>query len=145
MRTLFIIITNLILLNSCWTKHSTTNSSIILEINKQSSLDSVDKTKIEITPKKKFWGYIKRVEVIRDQFWIKNISNVDFKIVAIKSPCDCVNIDYVGDIIRPCDSLVVKYSIRVRKNETMVKQAIIVIGNCEYGNQTFYTEAYINP
>ena len=145
MKIILVIITIIFIFTSCWTKQNPIDSILMSKIEKQAALDSLNKTSIELFPRKKYLGHIERRKTIEDQFWIKNIGKIDFNIISIESPCDCVEIKFVGDIIRPNDSLLINYSIRIDNNENEVKQAIIVIGNCDYGNQTFYTEAFIIP
>jgi len=145
MKFIFVIVTSIAIFSSCWTKQNPIDSSLLSKIEEQAALDSIYKTTIELSPKKNFLGHIEREKTIEGQFWIKNIGNIDFNIISIESPCDCVDIKFIGDVVSPNDSLLVNYCIRIYENENEVKQAIIVIGNCNFGNQTFYTEAFINP
>jgi len=107
MRKIIIIVITIFFLTSCWTRHNPIDSNLLSMIEQQAALDSTKKTTIEISPKKKFMGRVERTKTIDDHFWIKNTGNIDFNIIAIVSPCNCVAIKFIDNIIKPNDSLIV--------------------------------------
>lgn len=113
-------------------------------IKAEASLDSNLKTTIEITPKKYFFGSIRPSTSINGFFIIKNTGKINFNILSIKSNCDCIKTKY-SDVkfIKPNDSLKIEYKMNIAGQKGQISNSIIVIGNCQYGNQTYYFEGTI--
>ncbi len=140
----YLIIT--VLLCSCWSERTKPDSEFMKLIELQASLDSSQKTTIRIAPKKVNLGVINRTKKIAGSFWIKNIGDIDFNILELRSNCDCCKIEFNdSNTIKANDSLEVKYTIKIRNNDDYISQSIVVIGNCQFGNQTFLIQAFINP
>ena len=74
---------------------------------------------------------------------MKNTGNKKFQIVTIQSNCYCIQTEYYGKEILPGDSLVVKYKVNVKNQKGFIQNSIIAIGNCPFGNQTFYIDGSI--
>jgi hypothetical protein len=113
-------------------------------IKAQAALDSSLKTTIEIVPKKYYFGAIKQSNSLNGYFFIKNTGNINFNIVSIKSNCDCIKTSYAETkFIKPNDSLKVEYQMNIADQKGQINNSIIAIGNCQFGNQTYYFEGSI--
>lgn len=112
-------------------------------IKQQAALDSSLQTSIQIIPNKKDFGKKKKSEKLKGFFFIKNTGSINFHPVSIKSNCDCIITDYEAKQIKPNDSLKVNYEIDAKNQSGYTSNSIIAIGNCKFGNQTFYIEGII--
>lgn len=113
-------------------------------IKEQAALDSSLKTTIEIVPKKYYFGGIKQSISLSGYFFIKNTGKINFNIVSIKSNCDCIKTSYTETkFIKPYDSLKVEYQMNIADQKGQINNSIIAIGNCQFGNQTYYFEGSI--
>ncbi len=129
---------------SCHTETKKTSYNIITSIKEQNSIDSSLKTTIVISPKKYFYKTSKNTKKVEGQFFIRNTGRIDFNIVAITSNCICIKTTYKNvKVIPPGDSLIVKYEMKIIDPERDLKNSIIAIGNCQFGNQTYYFEGSI--
>jgi Protein of unknown function (DUF1573) len=129
---------------SCHTETKIPSYNIITSIREQNSIDSSLKTTIVISPKKYFYKTTKNTNKVEGQFSIKNTGRIDFNIVAITSNCDCIKTTYKDvKVIPPGDSLTIKYEMTIINSERDLKNSIIAIGNCQFGNQTYYFEGSI--
>jgi hypothetical protein len=141
MNRLLTIILVTFLLTSCYTETKKPNYKFMNKVKQQSLLDSSLRTTISITPKKYYLGELKVTEKLEGSFSIKNTGTIDFQIVDIKSNCDCIKTTYPNiKIIRPNDSILVKYEMNTKGIKGAFQNSIIAIGNCQYGNQTYYFE-----
>jgi hypothetical protein len=140
-----LIIVVLLCCYSCWSEGSRPNLKFVKLIEQQAALDSCHKTTIILEPKKVNLGPINKTRKIEGDFWIKNTGTIDFHLSSISTDCDCCTTQS-GNInsIKPNDSLKVKYSIDIQNVEKNISHAFAVIGNCQYGNQTFLIQAFIN-
>ena len=128
-------------LTSCYTETKKPDYKFMNKVKQQSLLDSSLRTTISITPKKYYFGNLQNVEKLKGSFYIKNTGKIDFKIVDIKSNCNCIKTTYPDiKIIQPYDSILVKYEINTKDQKGAFQNSIIAIGNCQYGNQTYYFE-----
>lgn len=128
-------------MTSCYTETKKPDYKFMNKIKQQSYLDSSSKTTISINPKKYYFGRVKSASILRDSFFIKNIGPIDFNIVDIKSNCDCIETIYrATKVIHPNDSLLIKYEMNTKNLNGSFQNSIIAIGNCQYGNQTYYFE-----
>lgn len=110
-------------------------------VREQSSLDSTQKTKITLSPKEYYFGKVKTTNELKGYFIVKNTGPIDFNIISIKSNCDCIQTIYADrKIIHPNDSLDVKYIMNAQNLSGLFQNSIVVIGNCQSGNQTYYFE-----
>ncbi len=134
----------LIFLNSCYTETKKPDYKFMNTIKQQASLDSSLKTNIELIPKKYYFGKKMNSEKLKGFFYIKNIGNINFNIISIKSNCDCIITEY-GEAkkIAANDSLKVNYEVNIKNQKGFKSNSIIAIGNCQFGNQTFYLEGTI--
>ena len=133
------------LITSCWSENSKPDTEFMKKIEFQSSLDSSLKTTIELSPKKVNLGSISRNRIVNGSFLIKNKGDKDFNILEIKPNCDCIKIKYTNIlIIKSNDSLLVNYSLDIHNYDRFISESIVVIGNCQFGNQTFIIQAFIN-
>lgn len=133
-----------IILSSCYTKQNKPDYDFMKKIKELELLDSNQKTKILISPKKYYFGKLNPTNIIKGSFYIKNIGQRDFNYVSIKSNCNCIKTTY-QDIkaIHPNDSLLINYEMNTKKTKGLFQNTIIAIGNCQFGNQTFYFEGNI--
>jgi Protein of unknown function (DUF1573) len=128
----------------CYTETKKPDYQFMKSVKQQSQLDSSKKTTIEITPKKYFFGKKKHDEDFTGFFWIKNKGSINFNIVSIESNCDCIKTEYTQtDFIPPGDSLKISYQLNIQNQRGLISNSIIAVGNCQYGNQTFYLEGSI--
>ena len=133
------------LITSCWHEQSKPDTVFMKTIEQYSTLDSSLKTIIELRPRKVNLGTISRNKIIEGSFSIINKGNKNFNIFEIKPNCDCLSLSYNDTkIIRPHDSLLVKYVLDVHSYYKLISQSIVVIGNCQFGNQTFIIQAFVN-
>jgi hypothetical protein len=113
-------------------------------IKTQSELESSLKTTIEVVPKEYHFGDIKKSNSLKGYFFIKNTGKINFNIVSIKSNCDCIKTNYtVTKFIKPNDSLKIEYQMNITDRKGQISSSIIAIGNCQFGNQTYYFEGSI--
>ena len=133
----------LILLSSCYTKRTSPDYDFMQKIAAQAALDAELKTTIEMLPKKYFFGKTSQPSFLKGSFTIKNTGDKNFQIVTIQSNCSCIQTEYNGKEILPGDSLEVKYKVNVKNQKGFIQNSIIAIGNCPFGNQTFYIEGCI--
>ncbi|MEO7044122.1 MAG: DUF1573 domain-containing protein [Ferruginibacter sp.] len=130
-----------LLFASCYTKTKKPDYKFMNLVRQQASLDSIQRTKISLSPKQYYFGKLKTTNELKGHFIIKNIGSIDFNINSIKSNCDCIQTIYSGTkIICPNDSLEVKYILNNKGLSGRFQNSIVVIGNCQYGNQTYYFE-----
>jgi len=114
-------------------------------LNQQSALNDSVKTKIILIPKKLYFGVLAPVKAIEGSFYVKNIGKRDFNIKEIISTCECVTTKHINsDVIHPNDSLKVNYQINTENVQGPFSNAIITIGNCEHGNETYFFEGSIH-
>jgi hypothetical protein len=132
------------LLTSCYTETQPPDYKLMKSIHLQAALDSSLKTTIELQPKKYFFGERRNIKTFTGSFVIKNKGPQPFKIAGIQSNCDCIFTRYDKNEIAPADSLKVSYEIDVRNSHGLIRNSIIAIGNCQFGNQTFYLEGNIS-
>lgn len=141
MNKLFSLMFIAIFLTSCYTETKKPDYKFMNKIKEQSSLDSSLKTTISLTPKKYYFGKIKKTNKLDGSFYIKNFGKIDFDIVSIKSNCDCIKVVYNDTkVIHPNDSLIIKYEMTTKNMTGVFQNTIIAIGNCQNGNQTYYFE-----
>lgn len=133
------------ILVSCWSEKSKPDTNFMNLVKQQSSLDSILKTKILIYPKKVELGTIQATKKIEGNFWIKNIGGIDFNLVNLWTDCDCCKTEPITQkTICPQDSLNIRYSIDIQNGEKYISHAIVAVGNCQFGNQTYTIQAFIN-
>ena len=133
-----------LLFTSCYTKTKRPNYRFMNLIKQQASLDSARKTKISLSPERYYFGNLKSSDQLKGHFTVRNNGSTDFNIISIKSNCDCIQTTYSDEkIIRPNDSMEVKYIMDIKNTRGQFQSSIIVIGNCQYGNQTYYFEGTI--
>ncbi len=143
MSRLFSVIAMTFLLTSCYTETKKPDYKFMNQIKEQSFLDSSLKTTISLTPKKYYFGKVKNTDKLEGSFYIKNLGQIDFNIVSIKSNCDCIKTMYTDTkTIHPNDSLLIKYQMITKNLKTSFQNSIIAIGNCQNGNQTYYLEGF---
>ena len=141
MRQIFILLLVTTCIISCYTETKKPDYKFMNKVKEQSLLDSSLKTTISITPKKFYFGNLKATDKLNGSFYIKNIGKIDFQIVGINSNCDCIKTTYNDiKVIRPYDSLLIKYEMATKNLKGSFQNSIITIGNCQYGNQTYYFE-----
>ena len=71
-------------------------------------------------------------------FYIKNTGKRRFNLLSLKSNCGCLSLNYHSKEIQPNDSLKVVYVMNVGNKTGLISNSIVAIGNCQFGNQTFY-------
>ncbi len=133
----------LILFISCYTKTKKPDYDFMNQIKQQAALDSTLKTQVELKPAKYFFGTKKNTERLSGFFYIKNVGNHIFNPISIQSNCDCIAVHYMSKAIMPNDSLKVTYEVAIKTRTGFISHSIVAIGNCQYGNQTFYLEGTI--
>lgn len=111
-------------------------------IRQQASLNTSLKTTIEI-PRKYDFGKKKFFEKLPGTFYIINIGRTNFIPISIKSNCDCIVTKYEVKAIEPNDSLKVEYEINTTSQAGCISNTIVAIGNCQFGNQTYFVEGTI--
>ena len=112
-------------------------------VKQQAALGPTKRTTIEIIPKRNYFGYKKNSEKLKGFFYIKNVGKINFKLIAIRPDCDCIVTDYNPKNILPNDSIKISYEINVKNKQGLISNSIVAIGNCQFGNQTFYLEGII--
>jgi len=138
-----IILGFLTIFTSCYTETKKPDYKFMNTIKTQATLDSTLKTTIEIIPKKYYFGSIKQSNSINGHFFIKNTGQINFNIISIKSNCNCIKTNYAEmKFIKPNDSLKVEYQMNVTDVKGQINTSIIAIGNCQFGNQTYYLEGF---
>lgn len=144
MNKLILFLTVSILATACYTETKKPDYKFMNTVKRQALLDTSLKTTILITPKKYYYGGIPTAKKLEGSFYVKNIGNKDFNIISIKSNCDCIKTSYPDmKIIHPNDSLKINYEMNATNIKGVFKNSIIAIGNCQYGNQTYYFEGTI--
>lgn len=133
----------LVLFISCYTKNKKPDYDFMNKIKEQAGLDSTLKTQVELRPAKYFFGTKKNSEQLSGFFYIKNVGDNIFNPISIQSNCDCVAVDYIPKAIMPNDSLKVTYKMAIKNRTGFISNTIVAIGNCQFGNQTFYLEGTI--
>lgn len=128
---------------SCYTETKKPDYHFMNIIKQQADLAPTLKTQIELRPAKYFFGTKKNSERITGFFYIKNAGDNIFNAISIQSNCDCITVDYPSKEILPNDSIQVKYEVNIKNSAGLISNSIVVIGNCQYGNQTFYLEGTI--
>lgn len=131
-------------LMACYTQTSKPDYIFMNMIKQQSTLDSNKRTTIEINPKKFYFGNLKSGDKLKGFFYIRNTGNLDFNLLAIRPDCACVKISPVITAIVPGDSLKINYELDLTSELGLISHSIVVIGNCSFGNQTFFMEGIIN-
>jgi len=141
MKHLFLLLTVSTCITPCYTETKKPDYNFMKQVKQQSLLDSSLRTTISINPKKYYFGKVKSAVNLKDSFFIKNLGKIDFQIVDIKSNCDCIKTMYTDTkVIHPNDSLLVRYEMITKDLKGTFQNSIIAIGNCQYGNQTYYFE-----
>ena len=130
-------------LMSCYTKTSKPDYNFMNSIKQQARLDSTIRTTIEISPKKYYFGIRKNSEKLKGFFYIRNTGNYKFNMLAIRADCACIKIGSSLNFIKPGDSLKVIYEVDFTNMRGATSHTIVAIGNCAFGNQTFYMEGTI--
>jgi len=126
---------------SCYTETKKPNYKFMNKVKEQSLLDSSLRTTISINPRKFNFGNLKQTDKLNGSFYIKNTGKIDFQFIDIKSNCECIKTTYNDTkFIRPNDSLLIKYEMTTKKLKGSFQNTIIALGNCQYGNQTYYFE-----
>ena len=139
MNKLFSLILIMFFLASCYTETKKPDYKFMNKVKQQSLLDSSLKTTISINPKKYHFGKLNSAEKLRGSFYITNTGKIDFQIVDIKSNCDCITATYSDiKLIHPSDSILVNCVMNTKDLKGVFQNSIIAVGNCQYGNQTYY-------
>lgn len=112
-------------------------------VKQQAELAPTLKTQIELKPAKYFFGSMKNSERLTGFFFIKNTGDNIFNPISIQSNCTCITVDYPSKEILTNDSMMVKYEVNIKNTTGLISNSIVTIGNCQYGNQTFYLEGTI--
>ncbi len=128
---------------SCYTELKKPDYDFMKRIKEQAGLAPTLKTQIELKPATYFFGEKKNSEHPTGFFYIKNIGKTIFSPVSIQSNCNCIIVDYPSKEILPNDSMMVMYEVNIKNSSGLISNSIVVIGNCQYGNQTFYLEGTI--
>lgn len=129
--------------SSCYTKTKKPDYAFMELIKQQAAIDSGKRTIIEITPRKYYFGSRKKSEKLQGFFYIKNKGKMNFRILAIRPDCDCIITDFQTKNIAPNDSLKINYVVDISNRLGFISNSIVAIGNCQFGNQTFYMEGTI--
>ena len=130
-------------LTACYTKTSKPDYNFMNSIKLQDALDSNKRTAIEINPKKYYFGIRKNNEKLKGFFYIRNTGDFKFNILALRADCVCIKINKSLNYIKPGDSLKVIYEVDFTNMLGATSHSIVAIGNCAFGNQTFYMEGTI--
>ena len=131
----------LLLFTSCYTKIKKPDYKFMQLVKEQSSLDSAKKTKILLSPNQYYFGKVKAIKELTGHFIVKNTGPIDFNIISIKSNCNCIQTIYTdAKIIHIHDSVEVKYIMNAENLSGHFQNSIVVIGNCQNGNKTYYFE-----
>ena len=132
-----------ILFASCYTKTKKPDYAFMNMVKQQASLDASEKTTIEIIPKKYYFGYKQNSEKLQGYFYVKNVGKINFNLLSIRPDCDCILTDCNAKNILPDDSIKIAYEVNLKNKRGLISNSIVVIGNCPFGNQTFYMEGII--
>ena len=132
-----------ILFASCYTKTKKPDYAFMKTVKQQVALSPTKRTAIEIIPKRNYFGYKKNLEKLKGCFYVKNVGKINFKLIAIRPDCDCIVTDYNPKNILPNDSIKISYEINIKNKQGLISNSIVAIGNCQFGNQTFYLEGII--
>lgn len=133
----------LIVFTSCYTETQKPDYKFMKLVHQQAGLDSSLKTTIELIPKKYFFGEKKNLKILKGTFQIKNTGDKPFKIISIESNCNCIITSYNRKEIAAGDSIEVAFLLDLKYSKGLIRNSIIAIGNCQFGNQTFYIEGTI--
>lgn len=133
----------LILFISCYIKTKKPDYDFMNQIKQQANLDSSLKTQVKLRPAKYFFGKKNNSEQLSGVFYIKNVGSHIFNPISIQCNCDCIAVHYMSKAIMPNDSLKVTYVVAIKTRTGFISHSIVVIGNCQYGNQTFYLKGTI--
>ena len=128
---------------SCYTKTQKPDYAFMHTVKQQAALDATKRTTIEIIPKKYFFGYRKNSEKLKGFFYVKNVGKINFNLISISPDCDCIVTDSNSQYILPNDSIKIGYQINIKNKRGLIRNSIVAIGNCQFGNQTFYIEGTI--
>ena len=132
-----------ILFASCYTKTKKPDYAFMNTVKQQAALSSTKRTTIEIIPKRNYFGYKKSSEKLKGFFYVKNVGKINFNLRSIRPDCDCIVTDYNPKNILPNDSIKISYEININNKQGLISNSIVAIGNCQFGNQTFYLEGII--
>ena len=132
-----------ILFASCYTKTKKPDYAFMNTVKQQAALDSTKRTTIEIIPRKYYFGYKKKSETLKGFFYVKNVGKIHFNLLSIRPDCDCIVTDCNSKNILPNDSIKISYEINIKNKQGLISNSIVAIGNCQFGNQTFYLEGII--
>jgi hypothetical protein len=132
-----------VLLVSCYTKIKEPEYDFMNKIKEQAGLGPLLKTRIELQPRKYMFNKKRFGEKLTGSFYIKNVGNIDFNAAAITSNCECIKTEYETVTIKPDDSLRVNYEVDVNGQSGYITSSIVVVGNCQFGNQTYFIEGTI--
>ena len=132
-----------ILFASCYTKTKKPDYAFMNTVKQQAALSSTKRTTIEIIPKRNYFGYKKSSEKLKGFFYVKNVGKINFNLRSIRPECDCIVTDYNSKNILPNDSVKISYEININNKQGLISNSIVAIGNCQFGNQTFYLEGII--
>src|ERR1035437_3902042 len=130
--------------SSCYTKRMKPDYKFMEMVTQQSRLNDSLKTTITISPKTFKFDTIQDNNHIRGMFFIKNTGNKDFNIVSITPSCDCIDVSFLKiKAIHSGDSLQVNYIMNINNKKGKFSNAIVAVGNCQFGNQTYFFTGYI--
>ena len=132
-----------ILFASCYTKTKKPDYAFMNTVKQQAALSPTKRTTIEIIPKTNYFGYKKSSEKLKGFFYVKNVGKINFNLCSIRPDCDCIVTDYNPKNILPNDSIKISYEININNKQGLISNSIVAIGNCQFGNQTFYLEGII--
>ena len=132
-----------ILFASCYTKTKKPDYAFMNLVKQQATLSPTKRTTIEIIPKRNYFGYKKSSEKLKGFFYVKNVGKINFNLRSIRPECDCIVTDYNSKNILPNDSVKISYEININNKQGLISNSIVAIGNCQFGNQTFYLEGII--
>ena len=113
------------------------------DVKQQAALDETRRTTIELIPKKYFFGYRKNSDKLKGFFYVKNVGKTNFNLLSISPDCDCILTDSNSKNILPNDSIKIRYQVNIKNKRGLIRNSIVAIGNCQFGNQTFYIEGTI--
>ncbi len=130
LRSLFYILLSLTFF-SCKKVSTVERPTFLDKVNYYAALDSTKRTEVVLSP---------RVVYIEDLlkenfFYVKNQGTIPFIIDSIFPPnCGCITVSYTKKRVNPNDSIKIDFFVN---GELKSSNAIVVVGNCNFGNQTF--------
>lgn len=130
-------------LTACYTKTSKPDYIFMNTIKQQAILASTKQSTIEIIPKKFYFGNKKSGDKLKGTFCIRNTGKLKFNLLALRGDCACIKIVTEIKAIEPGDSLKINYDVDFKNTIGATSHTIAAIGNCAFGNQTFYMEGTI--